>query len=58
MADVTTRICFVCHRERAVDKFEGRRCADRDGCFRAAARAKPVTVPKRVLRKQFGNVIE
>lgn len=52
---VTHRVCFVCHRERPIDKFDGRRCADRDNCLAAAAKAAPVKVPKRVLRRQFGN---
>jgi hypothetical protein len=50
--------CSVCHRYRAVEKMDGTRCADRDACLKAAFRAAPVSVPKRVLRKQFGSVIE
>jgi hypothetical protein len=37
----------------------GRRCADRDGCRKAAMRSPGVTVSKTVLCKQYGSdVIE
>lgn len=53
-----TRVCFICHRERKLDKFEGHRCTDREACRTAAARSAPPRVSKSVLRKQFGSVIE
>jgi hypothetical protein len=53
-----TRCCFICHRYRPVAKMDGNRCIDRDACLKASFRAAPVSVSKRILRKQFGNVIE
>jgi hypothetical protein len=53
MADLIC--CFMCHRYRKPEKMDGHRCADRDACAKATARAAPVSVPKRVLRKQYGN---
>lgn len=51
--------CFMCHRYRPVAKMDGTRCADRAACLSfALLRSAPVSVPKRVLRKQFGSVIE
>jgi hypothetical protein len=53
-----TRCCFICHRYRPVAKMDGNRCIDRHACLKASFRAAPVVVSKRILRKQFGNVIE
>ena len=43
--------CHLCHRYRPASKMDETRCADREACLKAA----PVSVPKSVLRKQYGS---
>ncbi len=47
--------CFLCHRYRPAAKMDGTRCADREACHAAMVKAAPVSVPKYVLRKQYGS---
>ena len=46
-----TVCCHLCHRYRPASKMDETRCADREACLKAA----PVSVPKSVLRKQYGS---
>lgn len=48
--------CYLCHRYRPVAKMTGTRCTDREACLTATFKAAPVSVPKYVLRHQFGSV--
>ena len=50
-----TVCCHLCHRYRPAGKMDGTRCADREACLKAAFKAAPVSVPKTVLREQFGG---
>ena len=47
--------CHLCHRYRPASKMTGTRCTDREACVKAMFKAAPVSVPKTVLREQYGS---